>query len=286
MTTTTNSSQESKLFQEDSSSAQRQKTVAEIVEEYEQLGEMEREGETAVSLRQKFLQAIQEEPDLLQKSQFSNFLAKHIQPEEIADLEWESPSSMLLFSESLYHSRFENAEFAQQLNQHASLLLRRALHQYEKEGEMEKMFELLRLAPSYLLHEDEELSRLHYRANAYEIRRVRRNRRFLYGFLLVQIILILFVFPYLFINAENGQLQRQVEELADVKLGDEGYRPIPYSEAVYWSVITAGSIGYGDITPSTTTGRIIAGILGIMGVVTVGVLAGLVLDWITPRRIT
>lgn len=32
-----------------------------------------------------------------------------------------------------------------------------------------------------------------------------------------------------------------------------------------------------------TTSRIIA--LGTMGVITVGILAGLVLDWITPRRI-
>jgi hypothetical protein len=102
----------------------------------------------------------------------------------------------------------------------------------------------------------------------------------------LQVILVLFVFPYLFINAENGQLQRQVEQLADVELGDEGYQMIPYSEGVYWSVITAGSIGYGDVTPKTTTGRIIAGMLGTMGVVTVGILAGLVLDWITPRRIT
>lgn len=57
------------------------------------------------------------------------------------------------------------------------------------------MFRLLRLAPSYLLRQDAELGRLHYRANAYEIRRVRRSRRILYGYLIVQVILVLFVFP-------------------------------------------------------------------------------------------
>ena len=115
---------------------------------------------------------------------------------------------MMVFSESLYHSQFNDKEMAQQLNQHASVLLHRALHQYEKEGEMEKLFRLLRLSPSYLLRQDAELSRLHYRANAYEIRRVRCSRRLLYGYLLLQIVLVLFVFPFLFINAENGRLQR------------------------------------------------------------------------------
>lgn len=259
--------------------------LSQIVERYEQL-EARTDEETAAELRQAFLQAIKGSPELLQEHRYSRFLAHHIEPEEVATSEWESPHRMVLFGESLYHSRFENKELTQKLNQHANLLFRQALQQYEKEGEMEKLFRLLRLAPSYSLHQDEELSRLHYRANSYEIRRVHRSRRFLYGYLVLQIVLVLFVFPYLFINAENGRLQNQVEELADVELGDEGYRLISYSEGVYWAVITAGSIGYGDVTPTTTTGRIIAGTLGIMGVITVGILAGLVLDWITPRRLS
>jgi hypothetical protein len=259
-------------------------SVQDIIEQYKQAEETD--VETAEGLRQSFLQAIKENPDLLRQTEYSHFLAQTIEPEEVAALEWESPRAMMTFSESLYHSQFHNQELAQQLNQHASVLLHQALHQYEKEGEMEKLFRLLRLSPTYLLRQDAELGRLHYRANAYEIRRVQRSRRFLYGYLLLQIVLVLFIFPFLFINAENGRLQRQVEELADVQLGDDGYQPLTYSEAVYWSVITAGSIGYGDVTPTTTTGRIIAGILGTMGVITVGILAGLVLDWITPRRIS
>lgn len=274
----------SDLIQQDIPDTQRRQFLADIVEQYEQVAEGDER--TAVTLRQKFLKTIQIEPSLLKQRQFSTFLAEKMEPEDIADLEWESPDNMFLFSESLYYSRFDDPEFAKQLNQHASLLLRRALHQYEKEGEIDKMFKLLRLAPSYLLRQDEELSRLHYRANAYEIRRVRRNRRILYGYLVAQIILVLFVFPFLFINAENGEIQRQVEQLADVNLGDDGWRLLSYSEGLYWSVITAGSIGYGDVTPITTTGRIIAGILGVMGVVTVGILAGLILDRITPRQIT
>ncbi|MCA9972118.1 MAG: two pore domain potassium channel family protein [Anaerolineales bacterium] len=255
----------------------------EVLQRYEEVDTAD--SETAVHLRRQFLHALQDQPMLLQESRYADFLAAHIDPEDLAELEWDSPRHMMRFSESLYQSRFKDAQRATQLKQHASVLLRRALYQYEKEGEMEKLFQLLRLAPTYLLHQDEELSRLHYRANTYEIRRVRRNRRWLHIYLALQIVLVLLVFPYLFINAENGRLQNQVEELADVEIGDEGYQLVSYSEGVYWAVITAGSIGYGDVTPRTTTGRIIAGALGTMGVITVGILAGLVLDWITPRRI-
>ena len=254
-----------------------------IIELYEHLDD--KKSETAVALRRSFLKGLKTNPVRLNQREIASFLVQQIDPEEIAELEWESPSHMMRFSESLYHSPIEDEQFATQLDHHASILLRHALYQYEQKGEMEKMFRLMRLAPSYLLRQNEELSRLQYRANTYEIKRVRRSRRFLYGYLILQILLVLFVFPFLFINAENGKLQRQVEALADVNIGDDGYQLLDYSEGLYWSVITASSIGYGDITPTTTTGRIIAAFLGTMGVITVGILAGLVLDWISPRRI-
>lgn len=260
-------------------------TAAEIVEQYEAQEADGEDGDRRDQLREKFLQEIRDDPNLLQEPHISQFLADEIEPEALAAMEWDSPQQMVSFSESLYQSRFDSEAFASKFREHARRLLREALHQYEKAGEKEKMFRLLRLAPSYLLRQDEELSRLHYRANVYEIRRIRHGRRLLYGFLVLQAILVLFVFPFLFINAENGRLQSEVEQLADVELGDKGYQLISFSEGVYWSVITAASIGYGDITPTTTTGRMIASILGLMGVVTVSILAGLILDWISPRQI-
>lgn len=265
------------------SAAGPEESLKAIIDRYEQLDQDD--SERALALRTDFLQRIKDDPHLLAHDRFSDFLATAVEPEDFARLEWESPSHMRRLSESLYQSHFEDEQLASRVNQHASWLLRRALREYEREGEIEKMFRLLRVVPSYLRLDDAELSRLHHRAVAYEIRRVRNGRRWLYGYLLVQVILILVVFPLLFINAENGRLQRQVEELADVELGDEGYQLLSYSEGVYWAVITAGSIGYGDITPTTAVGRFIAGTLGMMGVITVGIVAGLVLDWITPRQI-
>lgn len=258
--------------------------LSEMIDNYQQA--KGNDEETAVDLRQAILHEMKDNPHLLEQRDNVTFLAHEIQADEIAELNWDSPDHMVEFSDSLYQTHFKNDEFAQQLKQHATILLRRALYHFEEEEDnLEKMFRLMRLVPTYLVDQSEELSRLRYRANAYEIRRVRRSRRSLYGYLFLQIILVLLVFPFLFINAENGRLQNQVEQLADVEIGDEGYQLLTYSEGVYWAVITAASIGYGDITPTTTTGRIIAGTLGTMGVITVGILAGLVLDWITPRQI-
>jgi hypothetical protein len=255
-----------------------------LIERYEELGTSKAEG--TEQQRSVILHALQREPNLLNERKIALFLANEVGPKDMTELEWQSPHQMMQFSESLYLTRFRESDNVDQLNQHASLLIRRALYQLEEKGEMEEMIELLRLTPSFLLREDNELSRLHYRVNVYETRRVRRARRYLFAYLIAQVILVLIVFPFLFINAENGKLQSQVEELADVEIGDEGYQLITFPEGVYWAVITASSIGYGDITPTTTTGKVIAATLGTMGVITVAIIAGLILQWITPRRLT
>ena len=47
-----------------------------------------------------------------------------------------------------------------------------------------------------------------------------------------------------------------------------------YGDSVWWAVVTITTVGYGDITPITTTGRITAVILMLSGVGLLGVLAG------------
>ena len=208
-----------------------------------------------------------------------------MQPQDFIQLEWQTPDSIALFCEILYGFRYENEQVANQVKRHVRHLLRHVLHQYEQNGNLEKVFEMIRFAPTHPMMRDVELSRLRYRAYLYEINRVKRHRYILYGYLVVQAFLIVVVFPLLFINAENGRIQNEVEQLTDVELGDPGYRTYTYMEGLYWATVTASSIGYGDLTPITNTGRIIASILGTMGVITVGILAGLILDWITPRQL-
>ena len=46
-----------------------------------------------------------------------------------------------------------------------------------------------------------------------------------------------------------------------------------FSEALWWAIVTVTTVGYGDITPQTATGRFVAGLLMIVGIGTIGLLA-------------
>lgn len=236
-------------------------------------------------MRLAILLMIKEDPSLLGNADITEFLISNIESTDFEQIEWQTAEQMLEFCEMLYSFSFASDAIAEGVHGHVRHLLQSLLQRLEKQKEWEQLFQLVEVAPTSPLMADVELRRLRHLARAYELRRVNRNRRILYGYLIAQVLLVMVVFPFLFINAENGALQRQVEKLADVEIGDDGYRLFTYSDGVYWAVITAASIGYGDITPVTTTGKFIAGTLGTLGVVTVGVIAGLVLKWITPRTL-
>jgi hypothetical protein len=259
--------------------------LQELLDLYDHLSKQQEAA--APQVRQAFLQVLGHSPrDLvdLQKSQHVTcFLAEQVEPEDFLGLTWQTPDQVLTYCELLYSFPFENDTQAEHIRAHVRTLLTQALLVFERQGDLEKLFTLLQLAPATSMLEDHELQRLHSRAYVYEQRRVQRTRRLLYGYLLVQALLIVLVFPLLFINAENGALQDQIEQAAGVELAEEGRRYFRYSDGLYWALITAASIGYGDITPQTNVGRIIAATLGVFGVVTVGVIAGLILNWISPR---
>jgi len=47
-----------------------------------------------------------------------------------------------------------------------------------------------------------------------------------------------------------------------------------FADALWWAMVTVSTVGYGDITPETNTGRMIASVLIIFGVGVVGYVAG------------
>lgn len=47
-------------------------------------------------------------------------------------------------------------------------------------------------------------------------------------------------------------------------------------DALWWSVVTITTVGYGDLTPASTGGRVAAGLLMFIGIGVVGVVTGLV----------
>jgi voltage-gated potassium channel Kch len=101
----------------------------------------------------------------------------------------------------------------------------------------------------------------------------------------VQAVLVILLFPVLFVYAENGAIQHKVERATGVEFPEEEHRIYTYSDGLYWSLVTAGTVGYGDVTPVTNLGRALAAMLGVMGVLTSGVIAGLILQWIVPRQL-
>jgi Ion channel len=238
---------------------------------------------STAELRRAFLVALCDRPRKLE-DRYARFLAEAVEVADLVDLAKESPSRVVGFCESVYASRFATEEMAERVETQVGVLLSGALHELEEAGRYEEMLRLLRYAPPSQALGGVELRRLRNKAHLYEMSRVRRNRRYLFGYLLSQVLLVGIVFPLLFIYAENGVIQKRIEEATSVELPhDKGHQYLSYSDGLYWSLITAGSIGYGDITPRTEIGRAIAAILGIMGVITAGVIAGLILSWVTPR---
>jgi voltage-gated potassium channel len=61
---------------------------------------------------------------------------------------------------------------------------------------------------------------------------------------------------------------------AEHRVQPEAFRSIP--DAMYWSIITLTTVGYGDVSPITVFGKSIAAITAIFGVVVVALLTGIV----------
>lgn len=56
-----------------------------------------------------------------------------------------------------------------------------------------------------------------------------------------------------------------------------------FGEALWWSITTITTVGYGDMTPLTTTGRVIAVLLMIGGITLVGSITATLASWIVER---
>ena len=240
---------------------------------------------TAQTIRKTFLLTLEYAPEIIREERFSQFLADHIESEDFAELEWETPEAVINYCELLYSVRFHSDSMAEHVHCLEQILLRYALQQYERRGAHEKMFRLLKLAPTSPSMTDAELGRLKNRTYLYEMRRVNQNRRCLYTYLVFQIVLIGVVFPLLFIHTENEALQQHIGRSAQYTVQSQPQHFLSYFDGLYWAIVTAVSIGYGDITPVTGLGKLLAGILGALGVLTTGVIAGLILNWLSERRL-
>ena len=61
---------------------------------------------------------------------------------------------------------------------------------------------------------------------------------------------------------------------AEYRTHPTGFQSIP--DSMYWALITLTTVGYGDITPITVTGKLIAVGSAILGVIVVAIITGIV----------
>ncbi|MBY0121721.1 potassium channel family protein [Bacillus sp. S/N-304-OC-R1] len=57
-----------------------------------------------------------------------------------------------------------------------------------------------------------------------------------------------------------------------------------YSDALWWAIVTMTTVGYGDLSPETTVGRIIASVLMLTGIGVIGLITGTVASIFTDNR--
>lgn len=65
--------------------------------------------------------------------------------------------------------------------------------------------------------------------------------------------------------------------------GQPGAHITSFGEALWWSMTTITTVGYGDLTPVTSTGRVIAALLMIGGISLVGSITATLASWIVQR---
>lgn len=144
---------------------------------------------------------------------------------------------------------------------------------FAKQERWEELFNLLLRVhlPEDMM--DADLFRLRYTLVLYEQRRVQRLRGALFLVIVSVVVFILLFSPLLFMASENSyRLMHQMGRL-------------DFFEALFWSGITSTTVGYGEIIPYTVYGRLLAIFDALLGMTLVGVLAGLILSYVTPRRL-
>ena len=56
-----------------------------------------------------------------------------------------------------------------------------------------------------------------------------------------------------------------------------------FGNAIWWAIVTVTTVGYGDVVPSTTIGRVIAGLLMLVGVSAIPITTSLVVSVFITR---
>jgi hypothetical protein len=183
---------------------------------------------------------------------------------------WSSASEVILAAELLYapsetHSAHDRHRLVRDLVKQASLQFTRQ----KRPDEAFRLLSVVQIPPDLL---DAELFHLRNSLLLHEQKRVARIRKLLKTLLICVLTYLLLIAPTIFITLENPyRASHQMSQL-------------DWSEGLYWSIMTSTTVGYGDIVPQTPYARLLSLFDAILGVTLMGVTAGLILSWVTPRR--
>lgn len=88
----------------------------------------------------------------------------------------------------------------------------------------------------------------------------------------------------------NGLIYMMVVTFVLIFLGaagiyyfEKGITVNSFPDAIWWSFVTATTVGYGDISPVTGFGRVIAALLMLAGIGTIGLLTGTIATYFTRK---
>lgn len=190
----------------------------------------------------------------------------HLREENLAHIPWQSADEVASAAECFYGTCEAGLE-AEESHRRVRDLVRYAGLRFAEQQRWEELFSLFARVPVTADQMDADLFRLRNALLLYEQRRVVRMRRYLWLLLAGAACFVLLVSPPLFLAFENAGRAT----------------PLSLFEAAYWSVITSMTVGYGEIVPHSTPGRVLAVVDGSLGMLLMGVVAGLILSH-TSRR--
>lgn len=71
--------------------------------------------------------------------------------------------------------------------------------------------------------------------------------------------------------------------ILDAEQGEAAAQITTFGDAMWWSVVTASTVGYGDLVPQTPAGQLIAAMLMFAGIGLVGLVSGSLASWFVDR---
>lgn len=196
----------------------------------------------------------------------------HLREENLAHIPWQSAAEVANAAECFY-GLCESGLTSDDSHRRVRDLVKHAGLRFADQQRWDELFHLLARVQLPAEMMDADLFRLRSLLVLYEQRRVRHTRKLLMTVIAAAVVFIVAMSPLLFIATENGY--RAAHAMT----------PLGFFDALYWSIITSMTVGYGEIVPHTAQARLLAVFDSMLGMTVMGVVAGLILSLVTERRL-